>query len=549
MLDFFNALFFLQHYLPHGHCYLWQTGLVWLHLISDLLIVLAYYSIPLQLLYFVRQREDVPFKGIFVLFSLFIITCGTTHLMAVWTLWHPAYWLSGGIKALTALVSCYTALALAPILPQALALPSSTKLEAANLALEEEIAERKQAEQKLEETRNFLQIVIDQLPVAVFVKDGREENFSQHILWNKTSEILFGYSDREAIGKTAYQLFPQEQADFFVQKDREAFARGTAEDIAEEPIDTVSLGRRILHTVKVPLYDKNQEPQYLLCFSEDITERKQAENALRQLNQELENRVEKRTAEIKSANEQLQQLNLELLHSNHELEQFAYIASHDLQEPLRMVTSFTQLLAQRYSDKLDADANQIINFAVDGATRMQALIDDLLTYSRVGRKGKTFEPTDCEAVLKKALSNVRLLVEESGANISREPCPLPTIMADRAQIVQLLQNLLSNAIKYRNQHTPEIQIKAELHNEQWLFAVRDNGIGIDPKHFDRIFTIFQRLHTRNEYPGTGIGLAICQKIIERHSGKIWVESELGQGSTFYFTIPVRGQKSEVRGQR
>ena len=227
----------------------------------------------------------------------------------------------------------------------------------------------------------------------------------------------------------------------------------------------------------------------------------------------------------------------ELKQSNAELEQFAYIASHDLQEPLRMVTSFTKLLGQRYSGQLDADADQIINFAVDGATRMQGLIEDLLTYSRVGTRGKAFEPTDCEAVFETALSNLGLLVQENSASLQKGP--LPTVIADGGQLVQLFQNLISNAIKYRSEQLPEIYVEAEHQASQWLFWVRDNGIGIDPKHAERIFRVFQRLHSRQQYPGTGIGLAICQKIVERHGGHIWVESEPGQGSTFYFTIPNR----------
>lgn len=223
----------------------------------------------------------------------------------------------------------------------------------------------------------------------------------------------------------------------------------------------------------------------------------------------------------------------ELERSNAELERFAYLASHDLQEPLRMVTSFTQLLAQRYQGQLDADADQIIGFAVDGAKRMEALIRDLLTYSRVS-KIKPFESINCEEVLDLALNNLRIPLQETGTSICRYP--LPTLWADRTQLVQLFQNLLSNAIKYRSDKPPEIEVGAEVQEEQYLFYVKDNGIGIESQYFERIFALFQRLHTRQQYPGTGMGLAICQKIVEFHGGRIWVESNSGQGSTFYFTI-------------
>lgn len=245
---------------------------------------------------------------------------------------------------------------------------------------------------------------------------------------------------------------------------------------------------------------------------------------------ELTHRIQIYQAEI----QQRKRTEAELQRSNKELEQFAYIASHDLQEPLRMVTSFTKLLEQRYADKLDSQANQIINFAVDGATRMQALINDLLAYSRVGRQGKALELIDCEVAVKKAIANLQFIIQESGASIKIDP--LPKLKADAAQLVQLFQNLIGNAIKYRSQKPPEVSVGAERQQGEWLFWVCDNGIGIDPQQRERVFLIFQRLHSRQEYPGTGIGLAICKKIVERHDGRIWIESEVGRGSTFYFTI-------------
>ena len=238
--------------------------------------------------------------------------------------------------------------------------------------------------------------------------------------------------------------------------------------------------------------------------------------------------------DLVEARQKLEESVSELGRSNADLQQFAYVASHDLQEPLRMVSSYTQLIARRYKGKLDADADEFIAFAVDGANRMQRLILDLLAYSRVNTAGRQFEPTAMETVLKAALNNLTNAVKESQAIITHDP--LPAVMGDDKQLAQLFQNLLSNAVKFGGAQPPRIHISAKQTDGEWLFSVRDHGIGLDPQYADRIFVIFQRLHTREEYPGTGIGLAICKKIVERHGGRIWVESELGKGATFYFTM-------------
>jgi PAS domain S-box-containing protein len=256
--------------------------------------------------------------------------------------------------------------------------------------------------------------------------------------------------------------------------------------------------------------DQNDSPAGIYGLSRDITERKLAEERLREA------------------------LN-ELARSNAELEQFAYSASHDLQEPLRMVSSYVQLLERRYKDKLDSDADDFIGFAVDGVHRMQNLISDLLEYSRVGMRGKPLRPTEAGTALDHALSNLEVAIKESGAVITRDD--LPTVMADETQLIQLFQNLIGNAINFRGDDKPSIHISAGRRPNEFLFSVRDNGIGIDPGQYERIFQIFQRLHTKSEHSGTGIGLAVCKRIVERHGGLIWVESEPGSGSTFFFTLP------------
>lgn len=266
---------------------------------------------------------------------------------------------------------------------------------------------------------------------------------------------------------------------------------------------------RWLHDRAIGTYERNGVI-YADGIVSDVTVRKRAEEALTLQGQEL-------------------------VRSNAELEQFAYVASHDLQEPLRMVTSYMQLLSRRYKGKLDTDADEFITFAVDGAIRMQRLINDLLLYSRVGTKRKDLEPTDCNIILKYAVENLQEAINESGARI--DASNLPTINGDSVQLIQLFQNLLGNAVKFRGEKPPIVTVHAERQGKQWLFSVRDNGIGIEAKNFERIFQIFQRLHDRSSYPGTGIGLSVSKKIVERHGGRIWLESEPKSGTTFFFTLP------------
>jgi signal transduction histidine kinase len=240
---------------------------------------------------------------------------------------------------------------------------------------------------------------------------------------------------------------------------------------------------------------------------------------------------------ITASRNELNKIMLELERSNKDLQQFAYVASHDLQEPLRTVASFTQLLERRYEDKLDSKAKEFMHFTVDAALRMQRLINDLLAYSRVGDRNNSFEPADCNSLLAQAISGLSVAIDESHAIITHDN--LPIIMLDSLEITQLFQNMISNSIKFRSEQIPRIHVSARQKDHEWIFSVQDNCIGIDPKYKDRILKIFQRLHSRDEYAGTGIGLAICKKIVERHEGRLWVESELGKGATFYFTLSAK----------
>jgi light-regulated signal transduction histidine kinase (bacteriophytochrome) len=252
----------------------------------------------------------------------------------------------------------------------------------------------------------------------------------------------------------------------------------------------------------------------------------------------------RRALREKRLREEHQQAQEALARSNQDLEQFAYVASHDLQEPLRMVATYTQLLAERYRGKLDENADKYIHYAVEGALRMQALVQDLLTFSRIGRQGTDLQSTDCDGVLETVMKNLRAAIDESKARVTHDS--LPTVIADGSQLQQVFQNLIGNALKFRGSEPPVIHVSASKMGREWVFAIADNGIGIAPEHAEIVFVIFKRLHTRAEYPGSGIGLAICKKIIEGQGGRIWVESQVGHGATFKFTLPAtRGKHART----
>jgi PAS domain S-box-containing protein len=390
-----------------------------------------------------------------------------------------------------------------------------------------DVTERKRAEEEIKQTLSLLNATLESTADGILVVDreGKIESFNQKFvqMWRIPESIIMSHDDNQALSFVLDQLKDPED---FLAKVRELYTRSEAEsfDLLEFK------DGRCFERYSLPQRIAEQCVGRVWSFR-DVTERKKAEEELGSYRNHLEELVKERTAELEKSNR-------ELTYTNLELEQFAYVASHDLQEPLRMVTSYVQLLAKRYQGKLDRDADEFIGFAADGATRMHWLINDLLTYSQVGTRAKALAPTDSEAVFEQSLSNLRVAIEEKGAAVTHEP--LPRVMADDVQLGQLFQNLVSNAIKFHGEGVPRVHVSANPNGNRWIFSIQDNGIGIDPEFKERIFVIFQRLHGKDKYPGTGIGLAICKKIVERHGGNIWVESQLGKGATFYFTLPKEG---------
>ena len=388
-----------------------------------------------------------------------------------------------------------------------------------NASLERRVAERTTELRRASEyNRNLLETSLD--PLVTISPDGKVTDV------NAATEKVTGRSRPELVGTDFSDYFTEpERARAGYQK---VFREGVVQDYPLEIRHRDGRVTPVLYNASV-YRDASGEVVGVFAAARDVSERRRAEAEIRAYQQHLEELVEHRTAELRRSNENL--------------EQFAYVASHDLQEPLRMMASYSELLERRYRDRLDADASEFIAFIVDGAVRMQRLINDLLAYSRVGRTGTRDEPVDCNAVLVKVKDGLAATIEETHAVVEGEP--LPVVIGSESQLFQLFQNLVGNAIKFHGPEPPRVHVSATQRSGKWLFSVKDNGIGIEPQYAERIFQVFQRLHARGEYPGTGIGLAICKKIVESGGGRIWVESEPGHGSTFLFTLPRKGEAADA----
>jgi PAS domain S-box-containing protein len=383
----------------------------------------------------------------------------------------------------------------------------------------------------------FSQLIAGVQDYAIFTMDANGIVSS----WNEGAERMTQYKADEIIGRHLLTFYPPEDLQRGgPEEELEAAARigRTEREGWRARKDST---RYWASAITTAMRDPAGHLTGFSRITRDLTQRRRDEEQLRWLNMELEAKVAARTRELEERNQELGRSVLELKRSNEELEQFAYVASHDLQEPLRMVGNYTQLLARHYQGQLDEEADEFIGYAVEGAQRMQTLINDLLLFSRVGTRGQAFQPVDMNEVVDTALKDLSIAIEESGSKVTRDE--LPYVLGDKSQLHQLTLNLVGNAIKFRGADAPVIHISAESDGDDWRLVVSDNGIGIAPEHQQRIFVIFQRLHSRTEYEGTGIGLAVCKRIVERHGGRIAVESAPGQGSRFSFTL--RGAEAEL----
>ncbi|MGZ4970770.1 MAG: sensor histidine kinase [Methylobacter sp.] len=539
MIDELSRLLTINGYLPHGYCLSWSPPLVLTYVVSDILIFLSYFSMPLALAYFARRRKDFPYRWLLVMFAAFIMACGTTHLMGAIVLWRPLYGLDALLKAVTALISVITAIALWPMIPQALKLPSPNQLRLINEELQHEIAERKCVEEALRMAKEAAEDGLQKertirAAIVEFSEDAIVGKTLDGIItsWNQAAERMFGYRSEEIMGRSVFLLIPPERR---TEESRmlAAIQRGESVKLYETERMRKDGGRIAVSVTISPIRDKEGRIIGASKIARDVTERKQAEQEIRRLNSDLERRVAERTAELVTA--------------NRELDSFSYAVSHDLRAPLRAMCGFSQALIEDYGSQLQDEAKLYLDQIDIAGHKMGELIDALLVLSRSTRGELQHDEVDISAVSGQLLGELKQSEPERQVKVQVEP-GLKTY-GDARMIEVVMHNLLANAWKY-TAHTKaaNIHVYAEERDGVHRFCVADNGAGFDMAHANRLFQAFQRLHRQEEYPGIGIGLATVQRIIQRHGGSIEAQGQPGQGAVFRFNLSGMSATS-VRGEK
>lgn len=482
--------------MPHGHCYLWRPEILWLHVGSDFVVALSYFSIPIALGYFLFKRRDVPLSGIIVCFALFILMCGLTHVMDIYTTWTPLYGVEGILKALTALVSAYTAWRLWPMIPKLLYFPSVSQL----------MADLEKQKEQLFRSEEKFRSIFDQAPNGLLLvdKDGVIE------LSNLTIQNIFGYAPEELQGQNITVLIPANMRPGHDAKVRSFFEApetrkmGTGRDL----YGLHKEGHVVRIEVGLSSFGEGQAQRVLTSII-DITDRMSLE---------------------KYKNEMV----VRLKRSNEELEQYAYAVSHDLKAPIRGVSMLSQWILEDAGGQLDETTHERM-LKIQGSThKMNGMINGILNYSKVGSGHRVFVPVD----LQKTLINTWQMISPDGSVLDLQvEKPLPTLIGEQHLFEQMFQNLLSNAIKYNDQSHKTLRVTWKEDEQNDVLYFSDNGRGVDPKHHERIFELFQSLESEASLESHGVGLALVKKIVELHGGFIRLESSVGQGATFIISFP------------
>jgi PAS domain S-box-containing protein len=544
-MRFLESLIFPGGFMPHGNCYLWTPSLIGLHVVSDSLIALSYLSIPLTLVHFTRKRRDIPFSWMFLCFGTFIVACGATHLMEIWTIWFPSYWLAGALKAVTAGISVATAILLIRVVPLVLVLPGTEWLIEINQKLTGEIQQRAQGEarlryvsedleervaertaeliaanQSLRESEQRYRTLVEHAPEAIVVLDldvGRFDDVNQN------AERMFGMCRQELLRVGPVEVSPMFQPDGRPSSEVAAAQLEKALHYGTPRFEWThrnTAGKEIpceISLVRLPSSGRKLVRGSIV----DISDRKQAQEEIYKLNAELELRVKERTALLETA--------------NRDLESFTYSVSHDLRAPLRHMDGFSRILVEEYGPQLPPGAKQYVERVRTATLQMGQLVDDLLNLAHVGRGPLRLVSTDLNELLAETI--LSLEPESQGRAVDWRVGRLSRAQCDSGLVRQVFFNLLSNALKFtRQREKVVIEIGEILIEGAPVIFIRDNGIGFDMKYADKLFQVFQRLHDEEVFEGTGIGLAIVYRILQKHGGAIRAEATPQNGATFFLTV-------------